>query len=509
MVFPLVGARRLAWLLLPALALAAGCGGGGGSTPPAAGTTTLRGQVQLPSGQSAADMLVKVEGTALQVRPNADGSFVIANVPPGVQTVSAFSPATNVGAHVAVTVPNGGTVIVPPMQVGAGGQIAGIVTVVGADGSLQAKAGAAIVAVSGGPIMMAQDGVNIAAPTSGGGAQPAATTDVRLTATSGDDGSFVIKAVPAGGYQVTASLSGYDDQQRFVFVSVASTAAADFTFGQPPQPAMGTVKGVVSTKNANGQLVPVAGVQVYGDAVYPMMGAAGAGGAGTAVPAGKARTRSRQDASGAPAVPSIYPVPPIWQGSYATTDENGAYTLTLLAGHHTIQAQSRDYQDASAEVDVVGNQTVTLNFTLEPVPGGRPQVTLAATTDKASYALGDPVRMGLTLANTGTLPVQLTFDGSEAGFAVFGSGQIIWSYGQYWLPVPMPMVAAGTATTTKKRDVLNAVLEPGQTREYHVVWSQRGYMGDVVAPGTYTLRGMVQTDTIQVQSDAVEFAVTR
>lgn len=473
--------------LLPVVAvLVCGCGGGKGVAPQPAGAT-VRGTVSLPPGQSAQDVVVQVGGTALQARPAADGSFVILGVPPGHYTLSAVSPTTNFGAHVPLTVPAGGEVRTTDLELRPGGQIAGIVTALSEEGVQQVRAGAIITArpVTEYPVL--PDGSTVRPGPNAGLAE--VDPGVTLTATTGADGTYAIKGVPAGAYWLSASLEGFPAQELMVQVSVAATTPGDFFFGTPIDPATGTVAGRVLGRTRSGGTVPVAGAQVWADLPYAWM--ANGGGSGQTVPSGPGGI-----------TPPTYPrpggMPPYW--GYTVTAEDGTYTLNLPRGRVTIHCRHRDYQPASAEVTLGASATV--DFTLEPGPAVPPSLQLTASVGKATYEWGEPVALSMVLRNTGTVPVTLSFTGQEATFSIYRGDELVWSYGSWpWYPVVMG--------ERRRRDVLDAVLQPGGTREYRVSWNQRGFDGVVVEPGTFTLRGSVHTMDLDIESNAVTFQVVR
>ncbi|MBI3945688.1 MAG: carboxypeptidase regulatory-like domain-containing protein [Armatimonadetes bacterium] len=482
----------IVWLAVGGLVLV-GCGGGGGSAAPPAGDGVIRGTVALPQGQSPADVVVRVEGTELQTRPGPDGRFEIRGVPTGVHTVSAVAAGSNLGASAAVRLDAAGVAFVVNLSLAPGGQIAGIITAFTADGGLQVRAGARITARPGDSLP-----VPMGYPSSVGstGAE-APDPDIRLVATSDADGTFAIKGVTPGSYIVSAALDPFPPQERWVYIAVGSTAPADFTFGAPAEPRFGQVTGKVSSKS-DGQ--PVPGAAVWADVPLIMAASgwadalptAGTGAVGGVVAGGQGS-----------AAPSIYPLPPIWEGVHAITDASGVYTLKLPVGHYAIRCQHRDFREAVAEVDVRADQSAALDFALDPLPGERPRLRLTAGVGKPQYAPGEPVALSLVLENIGNVPVAVSFDGSEASFSVFRGEGLIWMYGG-GVPVPMPVPVM---EPVRRRDVMTGTLAPGQTREYRTVWDQRRFDGGMVDPGEFLLRGGAHVAGIELQAGPVAFTI--
>lgn len=491
--------RTLISLAVLSLVAAAGCGGGGSSgTPTPTGSTTVRGQVTLDPGQSAGDVVVQVEGTSLQARPAPDGSFEIRGVPPGNHTISAFSATSSVGAQVTVVVGPDGEVRTPDIRLRPAGQIAGIVTRFDDAGTQQACPGVSIVARPAREIPILSDGGT--APPSGGQADPVDPA-VRLTATSAADGTYALKGVAPGAYVVTATLDGVAPQEQFAYVEVARTAAVDFLLGGLPEPKMGRLTGKVATKAADGALLPVAGAQVWVEAPWTEPGCLPPAPGDAAVSTGQ--TEPGSAGSGMAIRPDGC------FANMAVTDEAGQYALAVPQGRWPVQCSHPDFLPARAEVAV--GEAATLDFTLEPVPGERPKLEATASVGKESYPRGVPVEMALVLKNVGTVPVTLSFDGQEAGFAVWRGEEVVWAYGSGWaVPVPMPMPEPMARQTT----TLDAVLRPGGAREYKVAWNQRRFDGGIVEPGDFVLRAGVLIDRVLdgsplVEARPVRFRITR
>ena len=134
----------------------------------------------------------------------------------------------------------------------------------------------------------------------------------------------------------------------------------------------------------------------------------------------------------------------------------------------------------------------------------RPRLSLKAATTHTEYAQGVPVEMSMTLTNTGTVPVTLSFDGSEAQFAVWRGDEIVWQYGQWgWTDA-----LTGAKSRSRGRDVMIGILRPGESREYKVAWDQQGMDGQMAAAGEYSLHGQVVLSNLNVEAAPVSFTIT-
>lgn len=266
---------------------------------------------------------------------------------------------------------------------------------------------------------------------------------------------------------------------------------------------MGRLTGKVVARAADGTAQSVAGARIWVNA--PCVGVDGGerppGAAGSSVPGSSGAAR--------PAEP-VAPIAP--DGCYAgvaVTDAEGNYALAIIQGRWPVECRHPDYLPARQEVELRG--TATLDFVLERVPGERPKLEATASVGKETYTWGEPAEFGLAVKNVGTVPVTLSFDGREASFSVWHGERMVWTYGAGWIrPMPMPEPLAPARTTT----TLDAVLRPGDTREYRVSWDQRRADGQMVEPGDFVLRGGVliespPTDSPLLEAKPVRFRIAR
>jgi len=97
------------------------------------------------------------------------------------------------------------------------------------------------------------------------------------------------------------------------------------------------------------------------------------------------------------------------------------------------------------------------------------------TTNKASYALGEPVAITLSVTNRGDLPAQLEFANAQKfELTVTRKGREVWRWSAG------RMLAQVLATIT---------LGPGDTLTFQEEWNQLDNDGDRVPPGDYTVAG--------------------
>lgn len=346
--------------LFPIVALAAlvgcivlaGCGGSSTAPPPPPGSGTVSGQVL--NVQDPSNLQVQLDGVQLEVAPDSAGNFTIPNVPPGDHVISIVDPTTNSGAHINVDVGSGQATDVGDVTLAFGGMIAGIVSQVDSSGGLLPLAGVEVVAES----------VDIAILEPEPRQEPVPPS-IRLVAFTGDDGSYTMRAVPQGEYQVSVVVPSFEAAIQWVWVEVGHTTPCDFILRPSFEPGVGTVQGTVTAADAAGAAgEPIVGalVSVYSQfPYYPIT---------SPETVAEAARRGRQGTI----------EPPYWDWRvFATlTDNQGHYSLNVPAGYQTIEVYAEGYEWTSQPIQVVANETLTVDFVLQPwtepvpLPGSEP-----------------------------------------------------------------------------------------------------------------------------------------
>jgi len=104
----------------------------------------------------------------------------------------------------------------------------------------------------------------------------------------------------------------------------------------------------------------------------------------------------------------------------------------------------------------------------------QPRVELVAPS---KVRAGEPVDIALRVRNDGSMPIDLELSGRPVGFDVVVLGP---DGREVWRRLRDSVVGAALMLLT---------LEPGETRDFEVRWTQVDSAGRAVAPGRYTLRG--------------------
>lgn len=223
--------------------LLAGCGGGGGSSL-SGGLGTIRGNVQefasVRAVRASGDQItVSVDGIGLSTLANADGSFVLTNVPPGLHTLVAQTFGRAMA--IVVNVEAGQETNVGEIVLAEAGQISGLVT---SAITHQPVAGALVSVIE--QVYTMDDQM---------------PHPVRIEYTN-DFGSYTVSGLPAGDYLVTISKDGYHPASLTLTVNAGATTPGDAAL-QPISPEeTGSVEGTAYLKAENGDLTPISGVMV-------------------------------------------------------------------------------------------------------------------------------------------------------------------------------------------------------------------------------------------------------
>ncbi len=335
-----------------------GCGGSGSAdNPPVGQTGTLQGVLQ---ASNPAEYQILVDGQPLQIRCDADGSFVLPNLPAGSHTVSFVGRSGMAGVHIRVDIEPGKTRDIGAVTPSTGGQIAGLVTRREEDGSLTPLAGVEVIADPSAPefIIMGQSQSRVVRP------RPA--EELVLRAITDERGSYVIPAVPEGAYVVTVNVPGLEQGVAFVWVSPGTTAVADFQLAPAVEPGVGTVQGQVCAQTAEG-VQPLEGalVEVFAERGW--------------------KPRPRPVPLPEPAPPHILNlvppgataiVPPPYEiFRFATlTDANGSYCLNVPAGSLQMSVWAEGYEPAFDRFTLKAGEVITRDFTLTPLSDWPPIV---------------------------------------------------------------------------------------------------------------------------------------
>ncbi|QSW84759.1 carboxypeptidase regulatory-like domain-containing protein [Natrinema longum] len=134
--------------------------------------------------------------------------------------------------------------------------------------------------------------------------------------TTADDGSYALE-LESGEYALTVSAEGYEDASENVTVEADSTVTVDVSLeeddGSEPAPSVGTVNGTVT--DTDGEAIANAIVTVGGE--------------------------------------------------QTTTADDGSYALELESGEYALTVSAEGYENATANVTVEADSTVTVDVSLE------------------------------------------------------------------------------------------------------------------------------------------------
>ena len=137
---------------------------------------------------------------------------------------------------------------------------------------------------------------------------------------NGNDGRYSIE-LPSGGYTVTAMRDGYNSQTKSTTINAGGTSTVDFYLEEQVENTIGALRGHI--KNSTN---------------YPIFNA------------DITLTSSSND------------------NTYLTTDSNGFYETSLEAGAYTISITASAYEDYSTTVQIIAEQTTTLDVIMDETP---------------------------------------------------------------------------------------------------------------------------------------------
>jgi len=338
------------------IALLAGCGGGGGPTPPPNTAGNVTGRIAGVSDPSA--YTITVDGQPVNAHPDANGEFAIRGVPPGNHTIGCIAPGGMQGAYKAVVVRRGRSTSVGDVEPTLGGQIAGMVTKVLEDGTIEAVEGVEVTATSA---VNWEPGTDSSAPVPIG--RTGDPDQIVISAFTNANGSFVMDAVPAGAYDVSVVVPGYDPQIQYVWVDPGMSVSVNFRVYPAPEQGVGTVEGLV-TGEKDGAVGPLEGAQITVTTGQPWP-----------VPVPLANVEKWLSARPGGGSGDVTPpcadgnCPPSWievQVFNTLTDAAGHYSLNVPIGTQFIECWLDGFEWQGQDVVIEKNQTTTVNFKLEP-----------------------------------------------------------------------------------------------------------------------------------------------
>jgi protocatechuate 3,4-dioxygenase beta subunit len=301
----------------------AGCSSGGGSAGgPAAGGGATGNTIKGTAGTDAEGPLtVTVEGTDLSAVTGAGGAFEIPDVPPGRHTVRLMNADGSLACYLNFnSEAGGGTIDVGNLPLIPCGKISGLVT---ESASGRPIAGARI---SLNPLIFPEEGSsNAYRPTF-------------LAALSDREGSYELKGVPPGSYQIIASRDGFEQCEKTVEVQEGSTTPCDFQLTASGQNE-GKLRGKVSFSAPDGSILPMPGAVV------------------TLVPALAPVACKDEDL-----LITSMPPPP---ACMTITDWDGTYMIAgITPGTYRAEAMSRGFITDVREVGITAGGETTADFIL-------------------------------------------------------------------------------------------------------------------------------------------------
>jgi hypothetical protein len=125
---------------------------------------------------------------------------------------------------------------------------------------------------------------------------------------------------------------------------------------------------------------------------------------------------------------------------------------------------------------------------MPPLIDGNPAVTLIVPV---TVPRGIPVPIRMQFENTTPDPLELILRGREPAYdfvVTAASGKVVWR-----------RLAGEMVFAILRIEIIN----PGQILEFRDSWDQHDNAGDLVPPGTYTLRGVILSDGNSTLESAV------
>lgn len=223
-----------------------------------------------------------------------------------------------------------------------GGMISGRVTMRDTDGSTRAAVRVPVYAIPGGAVTVAEGQPVTTIP-------PAGTHYVAYT---DGNGQFVLNAVTAGDYLVTATVAGYMADVQLIdgLQATQRKRNTDLELVQDANAPSGRAQGIASGRTGGGS------VSLGGASIRAQLAA----GYAPAIP--QATIARIQNAYGADlrAAPWFR-----WNVLSTLADNGGSYVLPLPPGTHRVDAFAYNYQPAYRDVAITANATTGADFTLD------------------------------------------------------------------------------------------------------------------------------------------------
>lgn len=311
---------------------------------------------------------------------------------------------------------------------------------------------------------------------------PPAYGRIRIAFTDAE-GNYRIEDVKPGGYRAVAFKEGYGSSEKDVKVSPGESVRVDFELKAEFCIVQGYVKDAETKQPIKDATVTAT---AFGDPWFiwdnwiELPGKPHADGKPVAyLHHGKPKRNEVGILPIKPVRPPILPPirPPV--RASAVTDEKGFYKLVLPEGEYLVAAWKDGYASAGVIMRVGAGKTVPQDFELTKL---EPVLSLLLDLEMPDQvAVGEPVKLKLTLRNDGDEPVRLRFNtGQRYDFIVRNmEGGIVWQWSH------------DKAFT----QVLGEVeIRPGEELSFNEVWRQVDNDGNQVGEGEYEVEGIITSD---------------